>query len=123
MNEPVYESIEELSDILLPCQFNELVRRSPNLNGEYRLMWAVLDDALRCYLANMRRVTPMQRREFEEVRRWFLPVRDARHGQGLFGFQTICDVLGINSRKLLRRLETIRLENLSMPRWRAAVNA
>jgi hypothetical protein len=116
MNEPIYESIGETGDLLLPCQFNELIRRSSNLRGEYRLLWAVLDDAIRCYLANMRRATPAQRRNFEEVRRWFLPAAGAET-TGLFAFQTICDLLEINARQLVRKLESMRLASLSIPRW------
>jgi len=29
---------------VLPCQYNQLVRRSGELDGEHRLLWAVLED-------------------------------------------------------------------------------
>lgn len=60
-------SLENLSDSILPSQYNDLVRRRRSvLNGEYRLLWAVLEQAIRNCLANMECSTPNQRRAFDE---------------------------------------------------------
>jgi|SRR5215472_8729533 len=92
---------------ILPSQYNDLVRRrSPGFEGERRLLWAVLEDAIDTYLANMRCATAKQRDEFEEVCGWFRPPEDQR-GR-LFSFETICDLLEIDARLLLKDIEAIR---------------
>ncbi len=104
MNEHSDLSVQGFGNHVFPCQYNDLIRRPSMLNGEHRLLWAVLEDALRLYLANMKRATRNQRIAFEEVRRWFAaPATD----RGLFAFRTICEVLEIDASALLRGLKSI----------------
>ena len=120
MNPPIDFQCEDFNDsVLLPAQYNGAVaRRAPAFEGERRLLWAVLEDAIRTYLVNARRSTPKQRRAFEEVRRWLR----GRRAHGLFAFETICDLLGIDSEWLLQGLESIAV-NGSLPPHRRTVFA
>lgn len=98
---------EELGDSILPSQYYDLVsRRMPICDGEHRLIWAVLEDAIRTYLANKGRSDPARKKIFEEVRAWFESSQDSR--TGMFGFQSICDFLEIDSKRLLNGLKSLR---------------
>ena len=92
---------------IVPSQYNDLVRRrSAGFEGERRLLWAVLQNAINIYLANMRCATGKQRDEFEEVCGWFRPSEEQR-GR-LFSFETICDLLEFDAHLLLKGIESIR---------------
>ena len=97
---------EDFNDSILPSQYNDLVHgRSPLNDGEYRLLWAVLENAIKSYLANRKWSNPIQRMRFEEVRSWFEPSQ-ARPRSG-FSFQTICDFLSIDRGQLLKGLKSL----------------
>jgi len=114
MDEPVALSIEDSSGQILPAQYNDLIRRrSSGFEGEYRLLWSVLEQAIRTYLRNLECTTPKQCSEFEEVRRWFRPAREEARPQGLFAFETICELLEIDSERLFKELESIRTRALA----------
>jgi len=110
MNASIGLVSEEFNDSILPSQYGDLIgRRARMMEGEHRLLWAVLEAAVRSYLNNMARSTPNQRQEFEEVRGWF----NAKDRSGdLFAFETICDFLEIDPRRLIKNLESIRAGNL-----------
>ena len=113
-------SYEEFSSAVLPSQYNDLIRRrSLNSGGEYRLLWAVLEDAIRLYLSSVKRVNPTQCRTFEEVHEWFFAGR--RPGDGLFGFYSICDGLGICADELLLSLGKLQIRDLPMRRYNRAL--
>ena len=118
MNASAELSFEALNDpVLLPSQYNDLIRRrSPVFDGEHRLLWAVLEDAIRTYAANVDCSTQSQRAAFEEVRGWFQSGKG--RPQGLFAFQTICDLLGIDSGQMLKGLDSIRVSRRSIRRHR-----
>jgi len=84
-------------------QQSDLIRRWSPLNSEQRLLWAILEDGIKSYLANRKCATPSQRAKFAEARSWF----EASQAEppGPFGYETVCDSLGINSRRLLKGLE------------------
>ena len=93
-------------DTILPAQYNELIRRrSDGINGESRLLWAVLEDAITTYMANRSCSSPTQRRTFAEVERWFRPSR--KQPKALFQFETVCELLQLDARRLLDNLESI----------------
>jgi len=88
-------------NILLPEQYSDLRRRRHELRGELGLMFAVLEDAIHCYLRHMN-ATGRQRRElFYEVRHWM----NSRRGKELFAFETLCEALGIDAGRLRGMLE------------------
>lgn len=105
---------ENFGSFILPCQYNELIRRPSRLEGEKRLMWAVLEDAIRTHLVNRKCATRNQRIAYEQTRRWF--EAPAGVSSGLFGFRTICDVLDIDAARLLAGLKITRAADL--PRHR-----
>ena len=100
--EPTSDSTQDdAPDILLPQQHNELQRRCHELPGELRLMFAVLEDAIVCYLRYMNAKSRQRRRFFYEVQHWM----NSRYCKGLFAFETLCEVLGIDGDKLSSMLE------------------
>ena len=104
---PTYTELklEDLGGSVLPSQYNDLTRRRLSaVEGEYRLLRAVLDDAIRTYLTTRASSNPIQRRKFNEVRAWFESRKDGR--AGLFGFRTICEMLDIDSERLLKGLRS-----------------
>jgi hypothetical protein len=106
MNETMDYSLDN-SNAILPSQYSDLIRRrSLALDGEHRLMWAVLEDAIRSYLANQACATAKQQHAFAEVNAWFHAAAD--EPGGLFTFETICEFLAIDSAKLVKRLRCIR---------------
>jgi len=82
-----------LPDSLAPAQFYDLIRRRNIFDGETRLVLAVLEDAIRCYLKNMHATRPRARAQFAEVEQWI--EADPAPGQ-VFSFTRICDVLDVD---------------------------
>ena len=74
-----------------------------------RLMAAVLQDAIQSYTRNVHARSARRRMEFLEVRSWF----NAKNQPGVFGFENLCDMLGINADWLRRSL---RLDACQRPR-------
>ena len=101
--------------ILMPAQYADLVRRNHTLEGELKLLMAVLEDAIRCYLRNVDAKEGERRREFIEVRNWFENGFGGR--AGIFGFENLCEALGIEPRRLLARLGIITIQDLPSRRY------
>ena len=77
--------------------------RVPRASGEKRLMAAVLADAMRLYLKYAQSVTVGGRREFRETADWV----ESRALGELFGYQSICETLGIDAERLRARLRVL----------------
>ena len=117
MNSSVALSLDDICDCaLVPSQFYDSRLRPFPLGGEYLLLWAVLEDAIRIYRANREYVTPNQRKELAEVYAWFYSPEGKSHS--VFAFHTICDLLGIDSQLFLRALESSDVPNLPRRRYR-----
>jgi hypothetical protein len=100
MSKAIESPGEDISDALLPSQYHDLIRhQSSVINAEYRLLWAILADAIRIYL------NPSRSGDFEEVRNWF-ESRQTKPGS-LFAFEIVCDYLGIDARRLLNHLKSL----------------
>lgn len=113
MNKGIEFAPEDLGGSILPSQYNDLLRRRSTVaDGECRLLWSVLEDAIRSYLANRGCSNPIQRKSFEEVRSWFEPTDGTR---SLFAFETVCDLLGVDSGRLLKGLKSLDASDL-LPR-------
>ena len=108
---------EDFDGPILPAQYFESMKRPKLLVGEYRLLLAVLEDAVRCYLTDINGRSKEQRARFAEVRRWFYSSGDAEQ-QALFAFESICDLLGIDPGVVRRRLGSISLGELPWRRLR-----
>jgi hypothetical protein len=106
MSASAHISFETFSEgVLLPSQYNDLARSGRSVSaGEYRLLWAVLEDAIGTYLTNRDCSTRNQRREFEEVCHWLHSTR--KHPRGLFTFASICEVFDLDADLLLKALES-----------------
>jgi hypothetical protein len=76
-------------DVLLPNQYFAAFRRGRAVEGERRLMLAVLEDAVDSYRKYALARDPREQACFLEAREWF--VSDDR--SWLFAFENVCDVL------------------------------
>jgi putative NADPH-quinone reductase len=97
----LYDDLSYRHADVLPTQYNDLVRRSSVLTAERKLMWAVLADAVESYLKHMNAKTPNRRRLFYEVQSWM----SAKGRVGLFSYETLCESLGIDAKRLRAELE------------------
>ena len=103
--------------LLLPGQYVDLVRRNHVIEGELKLLLAVLEDAIRCYLRNVDAKDGERRRDFVEVRHWFeCSGRGARRAD-IFSFDNLCAALGIEPRVLLDRLRILTIGDLPSRRY------
>jgi hypothetical protein len=100
--------------VLLPGQYADLVRRNEVVEGELKLLLAVLEDAIRCYLRNVDAKDGERRGAFVEVRNWFEAGGGAAAARrpDIFSFDNLCDALGIEPRCLLARLRILTIAEL-----------
>ena len=94
-------------DILLPNQYFAAFRRGRAVEGERRLMLAVLEDAVDAYRKHAGACDPREQASFLEAKEWFY----SSDRTWLFAFENICDVLEMNADYLRSGLD----------RWRRAV--
>jgi len=99
-------------DTLLPSQFFDRVRRRTELDGERRLMVAVLEDALDVYRKQLAAHDGHGRTLFREAEEW---IEDTK-ADDLFSFENICDVLDLNAGYIRRGLHTLKARVLGKPR-------
>ncbi len=105
--------------VLLPGQYVDLVRRNEVIEGELKLLLAVLEDAIRCYLRNVNAKDGERRGDFIEVRKWFEAGSGAAAARraDIFGFDNLCAALGIDPRCLLARLRILTINDLPSRRY------
>jgi len=103
--------------LLLPGQYADLVRRNHVIEGELKLLLAVLEDAIRCYLRFANSKDGERRREFIEVRNWFEGARAGVRRGDIFSFENLCAALGIEPRYLLDRLRILTIDDLPSRRY------
>ena len=103
-------------DFLVPVQFFDLTRRRSMLDGETRLVFAVLEDAIRCYVKTVNSARRCDRDQYDEVQRWF----HAEAGiHSPFSFEYVCDVLGIEPASLRGRLGLLSVNDLPTKQMRS----
>jgi len=103
---------------LMPGQYADLLRRNHVLEGELKLLLAVLEDAIRCYLRNVNVKDGERRRDFVEVRNWFeAGAGGATRRADIFSFDNLCAALGIEPRCLLARLRILTITDLPSRRY------
>lgn len=98
-------------EILLPTQFYQRMRQQRILEGERRLMLAILEDAVACFQKYAGATRPRSRRLFQEAEEWFL---DTDSGW-VFSFESICSVLNIDAQYFRRNLLRWKEELLAQP--------
>lgn len=79
-------------DAILPSQFHGSRRGGERVEGEKRLMCAVLEDALRCFERNLKARSGRARRAFVEAEYWLFKERN----DGPFSFEHVCEALGLS---------------------------
>ena len=103
-------------DFLVPSQYYDLTRRRSGLDGETRLVYAVLEDAVRCYVKYAHATHGIRRALFDEVQGWF-------HARttvpGLFSFAYVCDVLGVDPDFLRSQLASLGPNDLPTKQMRS----
>lgn len=87
-------------ELMMPTQFFDRFRGSALLEGERRLMLAVLEDAVACFQKNAGATRPRARRLFQEAEDWFLDPDDSWP----FSFEAVCVVLGYDAGYVRSRL-------------------
>jgi hypothetical protein len=85
-----------LPDSLLPIQYYSTAKSSPY----YRLLLAVLEDAIRCFQRNFDARTGRRRILFREAKEWLFGM----DGTGFMSCPMVCESLGIEPVFLRRRL-------------------
>jgi hypothetical protein len=88
-------------DTVLPAQYYDIVGRRRWQDGEYRLAFAVLADAVACYYKYRDAKSRKGRLLFEEVRLWI----HSYSRSGVFAYRNLCESLGIDPDALARGLE------------------
>jgi len=99
---------------MTPHQYYDLMRRSERLDGETRLMLAVLEDAIRCFTVAARSTRRADQRALDEVKEWVSICGD----RDLFSFDSICHALELDPQRLRGRLASLDGSKLPMRRFR-----
>jgi hypothetical protein len=76
---------------ILPAQHASMCRKKLPAEGERKLLFAVLEDAIRCYLKNRDR--GQSDPDFLEAAEWLRSDEES----GPFSFVRVCEALGINA--------------------------
>lgn len=87
-------------DALIPTQYLETFKRKTHLEGERKLMLAILEDALRCFQKCHFARDKKGKTLFREVEEWIMDETDDQ----IFSFVNICESLQINPDYLRRGL-------------------
>jgi hypothetical protein len=87
-------------DTVLPSQFFESLRQKPYVQGEKRLIAAVLADAVDCYMKQIDSADPAARQAFGEAEQWIFQDFPG----WFFSFSSVCDMLGLNPAYVRRGL-------------------
>jgi hypothetical protein len=92
---------------LIPVQYSDPVAVRIQMSGEYRLLWAVLEDAIDCYFRYATQPSAEAQELFREAAAWI----ESEEEEWLCSFRGICSAFRINPdhlrRGLRRRLQEI----------------
>ena len=91
-------------DTLLPTQFFSVLRQKGFVEGEKRLMAAVLADAVECYMKQSDAPDVRGQQMFGDAEAWIF----GSTTRWLFSYGNICDVLGLDPEYVRRGLRTWR---------------
>jgi hypothetical protein len=98
-------------EILLPSQLFDRFGGRSILEGERRLMLAVLEDAVSCFQKYVSATRPRGRRLFKEAEDWFFD----EESSWIFSFESVCTVLGIHPGYFRTSLRRWQERQLSQP--------
>jgi hypothetical protein len=88
-------------DTVLPSQFFAALREKGFVEGEKRLMAAVLADAVDVFMKHAHSTDARSRQMFADAEAWLF---QEDPGRWFFSFSNICDVLGLNPEYVRRGL-------------------
>ena len=94
-------------DTLLPEQFFSILGRKP-IQGEKRLLLAMLEDAVHCFQTYLLARKPHERRLFQEAEEWI----DSLDTRWFFSFENICDILSIHPGRMREALKKWKEEQI-----------
>jgi hypothetical protein len=100
---------------LIPVQLSDPIAVRLRMSGEFRLLWAVLEDAIECYLRYVEHPSAVMRELFHEAKEWI----EDKEGEDLCSFTGICGAFQIDPCYLRRRLQETREQHM-VPLRRAA---
>ena len=106
-------------DAILPSQFYGSRRGSAENEPLRRLMFAVLEDAVRTFMRNFGSRSGQKRLEFVEADHWLFKNKD----DGPFSLDSVCHVVGISPGDLRRRLLLWRSQKIAQSRSAAGNTA
>lgn len=88
----------------VPLRCSDRSRQARIADGEYRLMLAVLEDAIQCYLSYMNKPCDLKKRRLgREANQWISSPSKA----GLFAYENVCLLLEIEPERLRRELRQL----------------
>jgi hypothetical protein len=109
-------------ETIVPSQFfATLPRQAPTKLGEYRLLVAMLKDAIDCFQKHAHARNKWQQRLFAEAQAWITredgeTVSHAEDYVPGFSFEYVCDVLGLDAADLRQRLQQWRTRSCGIGR-------
>ena len=92
---------------LVPVPLSDPIAVRLRMNGEFRLLWAVLEDGIACYLRYGDHPSSAMRELFQEANDWI----EAKEGEDLCSFTGICGAFQIDPDYLRRGLRRRLREN------------
>jgi hypothetical protein len=105
---------------LVPVQGNDPIAARVRTSGEFRLMWAIFEDGLDCYLRYANHASPTMQELFREAEEWI----ESNEEEWLFSFISICQAFQIEPNYLRsglrRRVTELRAKQSATPLRRAA---
>ena len=79
-------------DAILPMQFFQSLRSKGQFDGERRLMIAILEDAVNCFMKQVHAVDPKARRLYLDAEEWIM----AEDPSWFFSFENVCNTLDLD---------------------------
>jgi hypothetical protein len=79
-------------DTLLSAQYFDNLRRKTLLEPEKRLMFALLEDAIRCFQNNLSAQSIGKKKLFDEAEQWIVE----KGTDWIFSFDYVCETLGFS---------------------------
>ena len=101
---------------LVPVQLRDPIAVRLRLSGEFRLLWAVLEDGIACYLRYGDHPSAAKRKLSREAQDWM----EAKEGAGLCSFSGICGAFQLDPDYFRRRVRAIRAHQTRGPLNQAA---
>jgi hypothetical protein len=98
---------------ILRVQYYESLASSRVPSGEVKLLFAVLEDAIRCYVLGKSRHSAANRAQFFDARDWFYE----KGADRLFSFESVCAILDIDAGCLRKRLDALEPAHLPLQRF------